>query len=120
MSWIKILPHTELPPNTRKVVRVGQRAILLIHHHDRIYAMENHCPHLRLPLQKGQIIADNAIICPWHHSAFDLDTGDVKAWSPWPPGVGRLVAVLSREKALPIFPTKVEDGTIWVNLAGEQ
>ncbi|MBI1878652.1 MAG: Rieske (2Fe-2S) protein [Chloroflexi bacterium] len=120
MSWTKVLPQHELPAGARKVVRVGQQVILLIHHNDRIYAVDNRCPHLRLPLQKGQITGDNAIICPWHHSAFDLETGDVKAWSPWPPGVGRLVAVLSREKALPVFPTKVENGGIWINLKEQE
>lgn len=116
MSWTKVLPQHELPAGARKVIRLGQRVILLIHHNNRIYAVDNHCPHVGLSLQKGQITADNTLICPWHRSAFDLDSGDVKTWSPWPPGVGRLVGALSRQKALPTFPTRISEDNIWVNL----
>lgn len=70
---------------------------------------------MRLPLKGGRV-EDGTIVCPWHHSAFDLRTGDVRDWSPWPPAVGRMLRALSREKALPTFPTKVEDGSIWVGI----
>jgi nitrite reductase/ring-hydroxylating ferredoxin subunit len=33
---------------------------------------------------------------------------------PWPPVVGRALSAISQENALPVFPTKVEDGSIWV------
>lgn len=100
----------------RKVLKVDNRAILLLHHEGQIYAMENACPHMRLPLQGGKITEDNAIVCPWHHSAFDLQSGDVKDWSPWPPGVERVLAKVSKEKALTVFPTRLEEGSIWVGL----
>ena len=51
--------------------------------------------------------------------AFDLDTGDVKEGSPWPQAVGRMLGALSREKALAVFPTKVENGLIWVGVEQE-
>lgn len=50
----------------------------------------------------------------WRQSAFDLRSGDVKDWSPWPPGVGRLLRATSRQKVLPVFPARVEEGSIWV------
>lgn len=54
-------------------------------------------------------------ICPFHHSAFDLKTGNVKEWSPWPPGLGRILGAISREKALKVYATKLEDGYVWVS-----
>jgi nitrite reductase/ring-hydroxylating ferredoxin subunit len=116
MTWVKVLAQDELPQNARKVVKVDNRAILLLHHDRQIYAMENLCPHMKLPLKGGKITEDHAIVCPWHHSAFDLQTGDVKDWSPWPPGVGKVLAIVSKEKALAVFPTRVEEGSIWVGL----
>ena len=116
MNWIKVLSQDELPPNERKVVKVDQHTILLLHHNNQIYAVENSCPHLRLPLQKGKVTDDGAIVCPFHRSAFDLSSGNVKEWSPWPPGIGKVLGMVSKEKVLPVFPTRVEEGSIWVGL----
>jgi nitrite reductase/ring-hydroxylating ferredoxin subunit len=116
MKWIKVLDQETLPNEARKVVKVNNYTILLLNHNEQIYAMENTCPHLKLPLQGGKITEDNAIVCPWHHSAFDLQSGDVKDWSSWPPGVGRVLGKFSKEKALTVFPTRVEEGSIWVGL----
>ncbi len=76
--------------------------------------MDNQCPHLKLPLKNGRLTDDGAITCPFHHSAFDLETGDVKEWSPWPPLVGKALGSLVREKALPVFAAEVKDGWLWI------
>ena len=115
MNWVKALAQDELPQDSQTVVKIDGRTILLVHHAGQIYALENACPHMKLPLKGGKI-KDNAIVCPWHHSAFDLASGTVKAWSPWPAGVGRMLAMVSKEKALPVFPTRVEDNSIWVEI----
>jgi nitrite reductase/ring-hydroxylating ferredoxin subunit len=116
MNWVKVLAENELPQDARKVVKVEQRAILLLHHNNQIYAVENSCPHLKLPLQKGKITDDGAIVCPFHRSVFDLSTGNPKEWSPFPPGVGKLMGMISKEKALSVFSTRVEEGSIWVEI----
>lgn len=116
MNWVEVLAESALPQDARQVVKVDKRAILLLHHSGQIYAIENACPHMKLPLQGGKITDDNAIVCPWHHSAFDLQTGDVKDWSPWPPGIGKMLAMVSKEKAMKVFPTRIEAGKIWVGL----
>ena len=118
MNWIQALATSELPEGERQVVQLGERSILLIHHQGQVYALASRCPHMRLPL-KGAKIEGYTLTCPWHHSAFDLRTGDVMAWSPWPPAVGRMLGTLSREKALPLYPTKVEEGSIWVGFEDE-
>lgn len=115
MKWINAIPENELPEGEQKVIKVGGYSLLLIHEAGHIYAIASACPHMRLPLKGGKI-EDHTITCPWHHSAFDLQTGDVKDWSPWPPAVGKMLGALSREKSLPVFPTKVEDGAIWVGV----
>lgn len=116
MSWVKVLSQDELPPNERKVVKVEQRNILLVRHNSQIYALENSCPHLKLPLKKGKITDDGAIVCPFHRSAFDLATGNPTEWITFPPGVNKVLGLISKEKTLPVFPTRVEEGSIWVEL----
>jgi len=115
MAWIEVLGDQELPEGERRVVKVGERSVLLVRSDGQVYALSSTCPHMGLPLKGGKV-DEHTIVCPWHHSAFDLHTGDVKDWSPWPPGVGRMLGALSREKALPLFATKVEGGSIYINL----
>ncbi|MBD2165730.1 Rieske (2Fe-2S) protein [Calothrix membranacea FACHB-236] len=116
MNWINVLPENELPPNDRKVVKVEQRNILLVHHNNQIYALENSCPHMKLPLKKGKITDNGAIVCPFHRSAFDLATGNPTEWITFPPGINKVMGMISKEKSVPVFPTRVEEGNIWVGL----
>jgi nitrite reductase/ring-hydroxylating ferredoxin subunit len=117
MDWIKVLPQNDLPEGQRRVVQARGRLILLLHHQGQIYAVDNVCPHMGSSLEAGKITEDGTIVCPRHHSAFDLRTGEVKEWAPWPPGVGRLLGAVSKEKALPVYPTRVDEDSIWVGLA---
>lgn len=114
MNWFKALPQNELAEGEKRRITLNGQVILLLKHDNKIYAVSNKCPHLNLPLQKGKITQEGTIVCPWHHSEFDLVSGDVKAWSPWPPVVGKMLGCLSRQKALPTFQTKIETGDIWV------
>jgi nitrite reductase/ring-hydroxylating ferredoxin subunit len=115
MKWVDAIAQSELPDGSREVVQLGEQSILLIHQGSRIYALASACPHMGAPLKRGTV-SDGTIVCYRHHSAFDLETGDVKAWSPWPPGVGAVLGQISRQKVLPVFPTRVDNGRIWVGL----
>lgn len=112
---LKLFPISELPEGSRRVVDLGTRKALVIHHKGEIFAVDNACPHLRFPLTDGALTDDCSIVCPFHHSAFDLKNGDVKEWSPWPPGLGVVLGAISRRKILPVFETKIEDGYLWVS-----
>jgi nitrite reductase/ring-hydroxylating ferredoxin subunit len=116
MSWVKVLPQAELPEGARKVVRTVERSVLLIHNRGKILALQSTCPHMAFPLQFATVTADYGIVCALHHSTFDLRTGDVKDWSPWPSLVGPMLKNVSRRKALRVFPTRVEEGSIWVEV----
>jgi nitrite reductase/ring-hydroxylating ferredoxin subunit len=116
MGWTKVLSQAELPMEGRQVVKVGNRNILLLNREGQLYAIDNACPHLKLPLQKGKITEDGAIICPWHRSAFDLATGSVKSWCTWPPVIGKVMSALSQENAVSVFPVRVEEGVIWIDI----
>ncbi|MGM3305060.1 Rieske (2Fe-2S) protein [Anabaena sp. WFMT] len=115
MAWTKILAANALAPGAREVVKVGDRNILVLNHENNLYAVENKCPHLNLPMKSGKI-KDGAIVCSFHRSAFDLSSGEVKTWCPWPPGVGKLMSMVSQAKTLPVFPVRVEDGNILVDV----
>ncbi|BBD61812.1 Rieske [2Fe-2S] domain-containing protein [Nostoc sp. HK-01] len=116
MGWTKVLAADALAPGARQVVNVGKRKILVLNHENQLYAVDNACPHLKLPLKNGKI-EDGAIVCPVHRSAFNLSNGQVNNWCPWPPGVGKVLSLISQEKTLPVFPVRVEEGSIWIDLA---
>lgn len=105
-----------LQQENRHVTVIDGQKILLIWHKDQVHAIQSQCPHLKLPLAKGTITEDCAIICPFHKSEFDLNTGEAKCWSPWPPVVGNVLGMFSKEKPLKIYPTHIENGKILVNV----
>ncbi len=116
MEWIKVLEASELGPGGRKVVVVRDWKVFLLNRDGAIYAMLNRCPHMGGNLSKGTVTDDGEIVCPVHHSAFSLETGEVKAWVPWPPVVGTLLGMVKTEQPLQMFSTKVEEGAIWIGV----
>jgi nitrite reductase/ring-hydroxylating ferredoxin subunit len=116
MNWIEVLSNADLPPGTRRVSNVAGRQVLLINREGEIHAVGSRCPHMQARLVNGEVTEDGVIVCPRHHSVFELETGAVQEWAPWPPVVGRALGAIYQENALPVYPTKVENGSIWVGI----
>ncbi len=57
-----------------KVVSVAGRTIALFDTGDRVYAVDNRCPHMGFPLSRGTV-RDGILTCHWHHARFDLAGG---------------------------------------------
>ena len=55
-------------------VRAGDRTLVLIRNGDGVYALDNRCPHMGFPLDRGSV-DDGILTCHWHHARFDLATG---------------------------------------------
>jgi len=115
MDWVMAFPEKELPEGGRRLVKVFTRRVLVIRSNGRFFAIESNCPHMRFPLKDARLTDDDGIICPFHHSAFDLETGDVKEWAPWPPGIGPVLGAVVRKRVLVTFPVKTQDGYVWVS-----
>ena len=41
----------------------------------RYFAVTRRCRHLRADLAGGRIDDDGCLVCPWHHAAYDVDSG---------------------------------------------
>lgn len=116
MSWEKAVPQEALAQDgSREVIKLGGRKVLLLNHQGDIYAVENSCPHIKAPMAKGKIV-DGNIVCPFHRSVFDLKTGAVQEWCPFPPVVGELFGKIKSETSLGVFPTQIKEGSVWVEL----
>jgi len=119
MGWERVMADSDLGEGVAQIVQAGGRSVLLARTGGRVYATDDHCPHVRLSLKRAQITDDACLVCPWHRSRFDLATGEAREWVTWPPGVRRALGPISRGTPLAVFPTKVEDGEVWVDVAAE-
>ena len=77
------------------------------------------CPHLGVPLKDGRLTQDGGIQCPQHNSVFNVKTGEVMEWLPgdyW----NKLQRFVSKEEKLEAYPTKIENGMIYVNMVSKR
>lgn len=97
-DFIRVCPLEELQ-GKRIVQAAGPHGpLVVVHDNNRVFALDNRCPHLGFPLHRGSV--DNGILtCHWHHARFDLATGGT--FDPWADDV-------------PTAPVEVRDGVVWV------
>ena len=70
------IPATDLPAGS--VGRAGPWTVA--HRRDgSVTAVSSRCRHQLADLSKGTIGADGCLVCPWHGSRYDLDTGAMTA-----------------------------------------
>ena len=117
MGWKAATTLTQLQQLNRETLTIDGNKILFIWHDEKVHAVQAQCPHLKLPLAKGTITDDAELVCPFHKSAFDLSTGAVKCWSTWPAVLGPLLGKVSTPKPLKIYPTRIENDQVFVELS---
>jgi nitrite reductase/ring-hydroxylating ferredoxin subunit len=88
----------ELKAKGRLILHGGHRPVLVIYDRGRVFALDNRCPHMGFPLERGSI-EDGILTCHWHHARFDLESGCT--FDLWADDV-------------PIFPVEVRNGEVWV------
>ena len=81
------------------VVTGAGHAIAVFYHEGRVHAVDNRCPHMGFPLERGSV-KDGVLTCHWHHARFDLASGGT--FNPFADDVRG-------------FPVAVEDGQVWVD-----
>jgi nitrite reductase/ring-hydroxylating ferredoxin subunit len=67
----------ELNAKGRLVLHGSHRPILVIYDRGRVFALDNRCPHMGFPLERGSV-DDGILTCHWHHARFDLESGCTK------------------------------------------
>jgi nitrite reductase/ring-hydroxylating ferredoxin subunit len=82
-DWIDLGPLDDFPEG-RPVLRTGSGGsvdvpLVAVRRGSRVDVLIGNCSHMSGPLQEGrieEIRGFTCLVCPWHDSAFDLDTGD--------------------------------------------
>jgi nitrite reductase/ring-hydroxylating ferredoxin subunit len=83
-----------------KTVQRGGHTIVLVRNNGAIYAVDNRCPHMGFPLDRGTV-KDGILTCHWHHARFDLASGGT--FDQWADDIRA-------------FPVELRDGEVWVDL----
>ena len=99
--FVPTVPLTALQDAGALTVQAGGHTIALFLYDGEVFAIDNRCPHMGFPLDKGTV-KDGLLACHWHHARFDLRTG------------GTFDQFADDVRA---FPAEVRDGTIYIDVA---
>ena len=100
-NFVRVGSLAQIPEGKSMTVTADGHVIALFHTAEGIFAVDNRCPHMGFPLDRGTV-KDCILTCHWHHARFDLHSGG--AFDQWADDVRA-------------FPLKVADGEIFVDLA---
>ncbi|HEY2252778.1 MAG TPA: Rieske (2Fe-2S) protein, partial [Planctomycetaceae bacterium] len=83
------------------VAQPDGHTIAVFLHEGKVFALDNRCPHMGFPLDRGTC-GDGILTCHWHHARFDLASGGTfDLWAD----------------DLPVYPVEVRGDQVLVNLA---
>lgn len=101
-DWLDIGPLDAIPPRGARVVKTRDGCVAVFRTgDDRVYALDNACPHRGGPLAEG-IVHGTSVTCPLHAWVFDLETGLAKG---------------ADSGAVVTHPTEIVDGRIRLDLS---
>lgn len=117
MGYRFLVEEASLAVGSMKKFDLDGSPVLLIHLDEGFFATHAKCPHMKLPLEKGELQENCRIQCKFHRATFDIKSGEVVEWANFPPGIQAL-NVIRGPRPLPTYPVKVEDGRVYVDLDG--
>jgi class 3 adenylate cyclase/nitrite reductase/ring-hydroxylating ferredoxin subunit len=136
-KWVRVFAEDELAVDKRRILEFDDFDVIVLRGANGYYAFNNACPHLHLPFFERRVLAkgnelplpadstitdDLGIVCRWHQSCFDLQTGDIRDWAAklnengTAPGQEHLGDVSKNRAKLTVYPCRVHDGHLWIAL----
>lgn len=143
-KWLRVLPEDELTENEWRVVGIEDFDVVIARLAEGYHAFNNACPHLHIPLYEPRALAegdigyyagtdtprplsstitdDRGLICRWHHSCFDLQTGEIRDWATrlaedgTSPGWEFLGDVSRNRSKLTVYGCRIHEGYLWITL----
>ncbi len=103
---VTVARTSDLAEGEMKMVEANDTKILLAKVDGEFFAVGGSCTHYGAPLPDG-VLSDKRVVCPWHHAAFDVKTGECEE----PPALDCLPTFevrLAGEEIRVIVPDKVE------------
>ncbi|MCB9008850.1 MAG: Rieske (2Fe-2S) protein [Ardenticatenaceae bacterium] len=103
-TFIRATSLAELQTAACQTLSLNGHILALWYVDGQVYAVDNRCPHMGFPLDRGSV-KDGILTCHWHHARFDLESGGT--FDQWADDVRA-------------FPVEIRDGDVWVNLASQR
>lgn len=98
-TWTHIGMLDDIPKRGARCVKVGPVTVAVFRTmDDRIFALEDRCPHRNGPLSQG-IVHDGCVTCPLHNWAISLETGKAQG---------------ADEGESRTFPVRLDEGSIYL------
>jgi|TARA_R110002072_G_scaffold51291_6_gene137531 nitrite reductase (NADH) small subunit len=100
-NWVAVGTIDDIPRRGARCVKNGDMTIAVFRTvDDRIYALEDKCPHNKAPLSQG-IVHDGCVTCPLHNWVINLETGRAQG---------------ADDGATAAFPVRLEGDTVLLEL----
>ena len=142
-QWTRLAGQDEIGDGARRVFELDAFDLVVQRKGERYFACNNSCPHMHLPFfekrdpaetgviksptgrvlpRDSRLTDDLGLVCRWHESCFDLQTGEARTWAPTLQADGTSkgwehVGDVSKNRApLKPLPCLVKDGFLWVAL----
>ena len=101
MADIEVCGINDVIPGELKQFNVGKKELLVVNLNGKMLCLDARCTHAGAPLEEGEVI-DSTLICPWHGSRFNVNTGEVLKGPA--------------EKPLRVYPTKIIEDRLVVEI----
>lgn len=101
---------TQLVEKKKVRVMLGNRALLLFAFEDKAYAISDKCPHMGHPISTGRC-EQGIIQCKEHGLEIDIRTGFAL-----PTPKTSLLIPNPKERLIRTFPTKIENGKVYIDI----
>jgi nitrite reductase/ring-hydroxylating ferredoxin subunit len=117
MTTISVATSSQVKEGEILAVKFENKKAMLSRIDGTVYAVENKCPHLGMPLAKGKV-CNNAVTCRWHGATFDLKTGENIKWVdsfvgvPLPEASHKLLSLGKQPQGLKTFTVKEQDDEV--------
>jgi len=103
-AWYVAAWGEEITPALQQLIVLGEKICVYRNSDDEVIAMEDACPHRKLPLSMGKLKGDN-VECGYHGLTFDCAGSCV-----WAPGEGRIPS----NARVRTYPIHERYGLVWI------
>jgi nitrite reductase/ring-hydroxylating ferredoxin subunit len=134
-EWIRAFPENKLGVGERRILDFEDFDVVVVRGADAYFAFNNACPHLKLPFYERRTVAEDelpvarnstitndlGLVCRWHETCFDLQTGDIRTWCAklnedgTAPGFEFVGNVSKNRATLSVYACRVHEGHVWIS-----